>query len=445
MAFDYLSYLKEPRWLNVRLGLERIQGLLKLLGRPQDRLRFVHVAGTNGKGSVCAYTSSILQKAGYKVGMLTSPYIERLEEQMQINGECIDGRDLSEVTLKIKEAADAMPEHPTEFELICAASLLWFAQNNCDIVVLEVGLGGRLDATNVIESPEVCVITRMGLDHTDYLGSTIEAIAEEKAGIIKEGSTVVTCSQTKEVLSVLRSVAAQRHATLKVCEDEQIVPCDFQLNRGQCSSNGQALPMRTFSYGGTSFETALLASYQPYNAALAIEAAYALRDKGWSITDRALKEGIAVARWPGRFEVVGKNPLTIVDGGHNSQGAQVLVSTLNDVLPGEKCVFVMGVLADKDYVSMVDTVAPMSDTFVVSTPDNPRALEAKTLANVIVKAWDTLGCSEGKRVVCTSSGVQALTTAREIAGKQGVVCAFGSLYALKDYREAMRQYEGATD
>ena len=380
MPFDPIAYINEPRWMESRLGLDRIRELLDRLGRPQDRLKFVHVAGTNGKGSTCAYLASILQAAGLRTGLFTSPYLITFEERIRVDGVNIALDQLAEVALLVKEQAEAMTDHPTEFELMTAVALVHFARQGCDIVVLEVGLGGRLDSTNVIDAPEAAVIARIGLDHTKLLGTTLAAI-------------------------------------------------------GAVDWNAPGAPVRSFSYGRfANLRTKLLGSYQPSNAALAIETAVALRERGWRISDEAVRQGVADAAWPGRFEIVRAGegePTIVVDGGHNPQGAQALVDSLVDVFPGRKPVFIIGVLEDKDYPVMLETVLPHGSAFVAVAPDNPRALPASKLARAI--RWtgqDLLGCSACVNPYVARDMADALAHARELAGPDGLICSFGSLYSV---------------
>ena len=392
-AFDPVAYINDPAWHSSCYGLERIESLLDRMGRPQDKLKFVHVAGTNGKGSTSAYISSILTQAGYKTGLFTSPFIITFEERIRVNGEMISPKDLREVTLFVREHAEAIAretgEHPTEFELMTAVALEHFARSACDIAVLEVGLGGTLDSTNVIPSPEVCAITRIGLDHTALLGDTYEQIASQKAGIIKHGASVVSYPQDDE--GATRAIAAAAQAA-----DCTVTMPDFaQLKVGEV--NGQA--MRSFDYCGKAYQTSLLGSYQPCNAAMAIECALRLRERGWKISDDDIERGIARARWQGRFEIVetGESgfgdsgeiaeqdgeikseggcrkagPVILVDGGHNPQGAQVLADSLRDLFPNKKILFVMSVLADKDYQSMIENVIDIADGFICVTPSSAR-------------------------------------------------------------------------
>lgn len=442
MDFDPIAYINTPRWQASRLGLERIRELLERLGRPQDRLKFVHVAGTNGKGSICAYLASILSAAGHRTGMFTSPYIERFEERIRVDGVMISPDELRDVTLAVREHAEAMAEetgdHPTEFELMTAVALEHFARCGCDIVVLEVGLGGRLDSTNVIDAPEACVIARIGLDHTALLGNTLAAIAGEKAGIVKEGSAVVSWPQEPEAMAVIEHAAAEHGCELRM-------PDFAQLEEGAVKWGDGASPFRPFSYKEwADLRTGILGSYQPQNATVALEAVDVLRGRGWRIPDEAVRAGVAQTRWPGRFEIVegGSSPdgfAIVVDGGHNPQGARALADSLAEVFPGRRSVFVIGVLEDKDYPRMLEDVLPLGSAFVCVTPDNPRALPAHKLARAI--RWtgqDLLGCSACVNPVVARDFEDAIRRARELAGSDGLICAFGSLYSVAALKEAVR-------
>ena len=470
MDFDPIAYINEPRWQESRLGLGRIRALLDRMGRPQDRMRFVHVAGTNGKGSTCAFLSSILQASGYRTGLFTSPFIETFEERIRVDGANIALADLTAVTLAVKDHAEALAaetgDHPTEFELMTAVAVEHFARSGCDIAVLEVGLGGRLDSTNVIDAPEVAVIARIGLDHTALLGTTLAAVAGEKAGIVKPGSRVVSWPQEPEAMAVVERA-------VETCGDQLIVPDFSQLRAGaveraeDAAADGSEASGATFNRPGTcapdlpiqnvsretfvrlfsykhftDLETRLLGSYQPANAALAIEAALALRAGGWDIPDDAVRAGVAQASWPGRFEVLPHKPgepAFVIDGGHNPQGAQALADSLRDVFPGKKPVFVIGVLEDKDYPAMLEAVLPLGSAFVCVAPENPRALSAAKLARAI--RWtgqDLLGCSACVKPYEARDFDDALAKARALAGPDGLVCAFGSLYSVGAFKERLK-------
>ena len=433
-AFDPIAYMTQPRLLTISLGLTRIRRLMQLLGNPHQQLRFVHIAGTNGKGSTAAYIHSILCSAGYKTGLFTSPYIINFEERIRINDASIPLNVLHDIGLRVRDAAlrvqQECNEHPTEFELITAAALLYFAQERCDIVVLEVGLGGRLDSTNVISTPDVAVITRIGLDHMALLGSTCEEIAHEKAGIIKDGGHVVAWNdENASVNKVFQDACRTHHATLIMPSFEQ-VQC---LGITELSVPYENV-MQRFSYQGERYETHLLGSYQPYNAVLAIEAARVLRSRGFTIPQTALHEGIASARWLGRFDVhstCNEWRCVVCDGGHNPQGARALAQSIDRAFPHTKCVFVMSVLADKNYEAMIDALLDYACLWVCVTPPSSRALSA----------YDACACVSRKAhernatfSVCEAHSYDdAITIIQNSAASQGVpVIFFGSLYALKD-------------
>ena len=470
-AFDPIAYMTQPRLLTISLGLTRIRRLMHLLGNPQQQLRFVHIAGTNGKGSTAAYIRSILCSAGYKTGLFTSPYIINFEERIRINDASIPLNVLHDIGLRVRDAAlrvqQECNEHPTEFELITAAALLYFAQERCDIVVLEVGLGGRLDSTNVISTPDVAVITRIGLDHMALLGSTCEEIAHEKAGIIKDGGHVVAWNdENASVNKVFQDACRTHHATLIMPSFEQ-VQClgitELSVAHEEAAPLApEAVPlapeaaplvpvlepsvpepvpsvpyenvMQRFSYQGERYETHLLGSYQPYNAVLAIEAARVLRSRGFTIPQTALHEGIASARWLGRFDVrstCNDWRCVVCDGGHNPQGARALAQSIDRAFSHTKCVFVMSVLADKNYEAMIDALLDYACLWVCVTPPSSRALSAQDACACVSRKAHERNATFS---VCEAHSYEdAITIIQNSAASQGVpVIFFGSLYALKD-------------
>ena len=297
-------------WRGSRPGLSRVRELLHRLGDPQDGLQFVHIAGTNGKGSTAAMLASILRAAGYTAGLFTSPYLERFAERMQVNGVPVPDAEFAAVCEALQPCIAAMDDPPTEFELVTAAAMLWFRRRGCDVVVLEVGLGGRLDATNVIAAPACAVITNIGLDHTEILGDTLEQIAREKAGILKPGTRAVSYPQTPEVRAVLHEICAQRGIPLTEVDAAAIAPLTDGVD-------GQA-----FTYRGAEYTLPLLGAHQLRNAAVALETVTALRARGWRIPDAAVRAGLAQVRWPARFELLRRAPWFVLDGGHNPQCIQ---------------------------------------------------------------------------------------------------------------------------
>ncbi len=461
-GFNPVEYINEPRWRASRPGLGRIVALMERLGNPQDSLRFVHVAGTNGKGSTCAYIANVLQAAGYKVGLFTSPYIETFEERIRVNGNNIAWDDLCSVTLDVQKQAEALAEetgdHATEFELMTAVALLHFARSACDIVVLEVGLGGKLDSTNVIKNPEVCVIARIGLDHTDLLGNTLAEIAAEKAGIIKPGVSVVTYPQEPEARDIIAVRASECGCDLHIADFSELSVGELTTQRTQKTrplglANKSKIPVptddkasdfdglknqlvRQFTYREHAYTTRLLGSYQPENAALAIEAIQVLKTRGWNITEENFQQGIAQTVWPGRFEVVPYQDFQlIIDGGHNPQGAEALANSLKSVFPGEEPVFIMSVLADKDYPAMIQQVIPLTSGFVCTTPNNPRALSAEELATAIRSEAVKEGTLMPVQTVASAEEALEAATKLAHAANTKLICVFGSLYSVGEYRK----------
>lgn len=418
---ESLDYINNSSWFGAKPGLERISELLEKLGSPQNGLKFIHIAGTNGKGSCAAMTAAVMKAAGYRTGLFTSPYLYSFNERMQINGKQIENDVLAEVMTRVCAVADGMDDHPTAFEIMTAAGLLWFSAQKCDIVVLEVGLGGRFDATNVISSPEVAVIMNIGLDHTEILGDTLEKIALEKSGIIKPGCDCVLYNQSEEVEAVIKSVCSEAGAVLHISAGDETEP-EFDSLDGQ-----------VFTYKGNSYAIPLLGAHQRRNTAVVIEVAEVLRAKGWTIEQSELEHGLYSVFWPARFEVLSDDPYFVLDGGHNPQCASTVVSNLADYFPGVKHVMLVGVLKDKDYEKLFSILNLASDEFFCVTPDNPRALKAQDLADYLARF--------GKPVtVCDTieDGVfSAADRAREI---DGMVCAVGSLYIAGEIRACLGMY-----
>ena len=417
-AQQAIEYIHSFFWKGSIPGLSRTQELLRRMGNPEKKLKFVHIAGTNGKGSTAAMTASILRKAGYRVGLYTSPYIYRFNERIQVNGEQIADEDVAAVAEYVKQYAETMEEKPTEFELVTAIGFEYFARQNCDIVVLEVGMGGALDSTNVIDTPEVAVITNIGLDHTDYLGDTVEKIAETKAGIFKENGHAVIYRGAPSVEEVFETLCAQRNGKLKKADFDSLVLRSHSLE-GQvfdCGSRKELfLP--------------LLGDHQLHNASVVLSIADSLIEKGWKISEQNIRDGIRDVSWPGRFDIVGRDPLFIIDGGHNPQCIDALVKNIRDYLANRKIIALTGVLADKDYGEMYKPMMPYIREFVCITPPNPRKLEATELAEHLRRVGATATPCE-----TIAAGVKLAT---EKAGKDGVVLCFGSLYTIGDIRNAL--------
>ena len=367
-----LEYIHSVKWQGSKPGLSRTRELLNALGNPEKELKFVHVAGTNGKGSTCACIASVLQCAGYRTGLYTSPYITRFNERMQVNGEQISDEELAPSTAEIRPHADAMEDLPTEFELITALGMKYFVSKKCDIVVLEVGMGGELDSTNVIDTPEVAVITAIGLDHSKQLGATLPVIASSKACIIKPGGDVVIYGGDEAVEAVIESACKKQGAKLHRPDFDKL------------NITGVDLDACRFDYGPyKGINLPLIGTYQPYNAAVAITALEVLRGRGYKISDADIVEGLDAVVWQGRFEGLGRNPVFILDGSHNPHGMQATAKSLGEHFKGRKIVFLTGVMADKDVAGMMSYIAPMAKCFVAVKPHNPRAMNPEELARIL--------------------------------------------------------------
>jgi len=390
------------------------------MGNPQNDLKFVHIAGTNGKGSTAAMTASILRKAGYRTGLYTSPYIYRFHERIQIDGQQISDEDLVAVTEYVKPLAESMAETPTEFELVCAIAFEYYKRKNCDIVVLEVGMGGEFDATNTIKTPEVAVITNIGLDHTDYLGSTLEEIARTKAGIFKENGHAVIYRGAPSVEQVFEQVCAEKNISLKKADFDGLVLRSHDLFGQEFDCGARK-----------NLQLPLLGDHQLHNAAVVLAVADTLKEIGWNITEENIYDGMRDVSWPGRFDIVSRDPLFIIDGGHNPQCVEALIKNIEDYLQGRKVIALTGVLADKDYGDMYQPVMPLVEQFVCITPDNPRKLEAEELAAHLQKA--------GAKAVACKSTRAGVIKAMELSGQDGVVLCFGSLYSIGAIHEALKE------
>ena len=419
MTFEELStFLHATSWQGSRLGLERMVELMALLGHPEQQLRFVHVAGTNGKGSIAAMLSSILTQAGYTTGLYTSPHLLQVNERMKINGIDISNEELLTLAESIRPAVEEMSDPPTEFERITAMALLYFQRRACQVVVLEVGLGGRLDATNVIPAPDAAVISNIALEHTAVLGNTLEQIAREKAGIIKPGSSVVLYHQNPAVEAVVRTACQRKGASLSITAPTQ----------GQMTS--RTLEGQTLAYRNRNkLFLHLPGSYQEENAFAVLDTVDVLiNEKGYHIPDEAVRRGLSRVRWPGRLEVLRRDPLVLVDGAHNPDGVEALTVCLKEYFPKKKLTFVMGVMADKNYGEMLHMVAPLARRFITVTPESERALSSAQLADQIQRQFH-IPAQDGGSI---SSGLSLALTR---CSPKDVICVFGSLYQAGMVRE----------
>ena len=404
------------------LGLEGMRELLNRLGNPQDELKFIHISGTNGKGSELAFLSEILTKSGYRTGRYISPTLYSYRERIQVDKEMIDRDSLASLTTKVKTAIDSMLadglQSPTVFEVETAISFLYFIQKQCDIVVLETGLGGTLDATNVVTTTVLEVIASIGMDHMMFLGNTLGEIAKNKAGIIKPNTAVVSAKQEPEAEEVVKKVSEEKHATLSIVDPEEIKDVHYRYER------------QSFSYKNwKNIEISLAGTYQIKNAALALEAVEALRRLGFELSEENVRKGMAGADWRGRFSVIHKDPVVVIDGAHNPAAATVLKESLEIYFKGKNLYYIFGVFADKDYEKVIELTAPLAKRIVtVQTPDNPRALPAEVLKKAVEKV--------NPNVTSADSVAKAVEEVKEMTTKDDVVIVFGSLSFLSLADEA---------
>lgn len=471
---EAMEFLEETKKYGSILGLQSIRNLMACLGNVQDQVPMVHIGGTNGKGSVGAMLSSVFAEAGYRVGRFNTPDVFSYEEEFLMNGEPIGKERLAAVFTKVAEACNRLVKagqpHPTRFEVETAAAFLWFCEEKCDIALVEVGMGGETDATNIIKRPLVSVLTSISMDHMKFLGNNPEEIARVKAGIIKEGCPVVTAAQSPEVMRVIESRCREKN-TFYVCASgeksgngaeskrvkDMVMQPDgtaaFAWNPGSswifrgdpacpennrksrndttCSENAgkfrndPACPEHT---EWISIQTGLRGTFQMENALCALEALRILQKDYPLVTERAVREGLAKTRWPGRLEPIGSAPDFYLDGSHNEGAVKMLRETLDIIYPDRRIIYIMGVLADKDYGKMIQTMFHQGDRVFTVTPQNPRALDGRELAGQLVRQnIDAFYCENVKDAV-----LYALREARET----DVILAFGSLSYLQEIRAA---------
>ncbi len=415
---EAVDYIESRAVFGSRPGFERINALLSALDHPEKGLKYVHVAGTNGKGSVCTTTANILIAAGYKTALFTSPFVSDFRERIQFDGKFIEKEALCRITERVKavvDKLDAEDNSPTEFEVITAIAFLYYKEENCDVVVLEVGLGGLLDSTNVIDVPLVSAIVSLSFDHMGILGNTIEEIATQKAGIIKDGGvTVVAPQSSSSALKVIVDTARKKNNKFIAADPSAITSISEDIN-------GQRV-----SYKGSLMTLPLLGPHQIDNLSVTLSIIEALREQGYEITDSDIISGVEVTRIPARVEVLSKSPLIILDGGHNEDGAHALRKTLLSYVNDKEKTLVIGVMEDKDVSSVVEHLSPLAKRIVTTTPSNDRAMKAEALAEK-AKAF----CSD---VTPCDDPCKAFDLARSLTSPSEALIVCGSLYLAGDVR-----------
>lgn len=427
---DYIEareYVKDAAKKGSVLGLENMKRLMKELDNVQDKIKTVHIAGTNGKGSTLAYISEILKKAGYKVGKYTSPAVFDYREMFLVNSEYISKGMYAKCIEKIKKAIDKMKseglETPTAFEIETALAFLCFYEEKCDIALIETGMGGDLDATNVINNTLLSIIAPISLDHMQFLGDSIGEIARHKSGIIKKNSAVVIASQTNEANSVIKEYAKKQKALVINCKNaynirfwEDKTTFDYTLSSEKTMCN---------------ITTKMLGDFQPENIVTAIETVDYLRKKGFEISDENILMGINDAIWHGRFEKISENPLIYFDGGHNPAAAKHIKKSLEIYFTNRKIVYIIGVLADKDYNSVLKITGAFADKIITITPNNARALSGEELRIIADRYNNNTECAESvEDAICKAS--------LYIKDEDGVIIVFGSLSYLREVKEIIK-------
>lgn len=419
---EALEFIHSRMKFGSQPGMERITALCEAFDNPQDKLKFVHVAGTNGKGSTCTMISNMLVAAGYKVGLFTSPFVVDFRERIQVNSEMIPKDAFAKIVEKIVPVIDELKKkniEPTEFEIITAAAFLYFLEENCDIVVLEVGLGGTLDSTNIIKKSEVSVITSISMDHTDILGDTLLEIAAHKCGIFKEGGHVVGYPQPD--FTVERFV--KEKAKEAGCSYTHSDLARIRLVREEFDGS-------TIIYAGCTFKIPLSGKHQIYNFSTAISAINVLKNNGWNVSAKNMIDGISALKMPARVEIVSKDPLVIIDGGHNAEGIDALCYALKKYYSDKKIIAVFGMMRDKNYKYCAEKLAPLCEKIYTTTVSNPRSLTAKELADEIK--------THGIKAKAVDNCAKAYEKALKKADKNSVVLVCGSLYLASDIKNLQK-------
>ena len=420
---ETLEYIHSSSSVFCKPGLDRINTLLDALGHPERDMKYIHIGGTNGKGSTSSMLAEILKAQGYRVGLYTSPYVRRFNERMRILGREITDEELVEITEHVRPIADSMADKPTEFELITAIAFEYFRRGGCEVVVLEVGMGGRLDSTNVIDSPLLSIITGISLDHVAFLGDTVEKIAFEKAGIIKNCCPVLFGGEDSGALSVIRKVAEEKNSPL------------YTVNYDSLSVKSSNLCGTEFSYKEKNgLKISLLGSYQPRNAAIVLEAVDILNERGLKISDESVRRGLAEATWSARFEIILKTPTVIFDGAHNAEGICAAVKSIKEYFGDKKLVVFTGVLSDKDYVAIAKSLSQIASHAFTITPDNPRALSADKYRDILAEFGVIATPCENIEEAIEKGVLTALEN-------DTALCCLGSLYTYSGVVDAINKYE----
>lgn len=422
---EVISYIGVNRGKGPKVSLDRMKWLMDQLGHPEKKSKFIHIAGTNGKGSTSAFLFSILREAGLQVGLFVSPHLEKINERIRINDTLITDEEFQIYTEKVAKAVDQFEEkvkteHYFAFEILTAVAFCYFADKSPDIVILETGIGGRLDSTNVITTPEMSVITSIGIDHIGLLGDTVEDIAREKVDILKAGGQMVSGPVPESVREVM-----DEHAQLVGGQIEYIDRQSIQMT--DIASDHQ-----TFAYqGGGPFTIHMMGPHQVENACVALKASQLLADKGWPLNDEIITKGLAKGFWPGRFEKIHENPLVYLDGAHNLPGVEKLMETIRIQFPSQKFTFVIGMMRDKQFEDMIELSLPLAEKYLVTSPDEQRGFDAEEIA-----AW--LRDEKHVEAIALPSVDEIKNYIEKVAHPDEIIIQFGSLYLVGALRAALK-------
>jgi dihydrofolate synthase/folylpolyglutamate synthase len=416
---DVISLVNTNRGDGRKENLKRMTRLMEKLGNPHKQSKYVHIAGTNGKGTTSAFMASILQAAGLKTGLFISPHLEVINERIRINNEYISDQDFISATETVAPFVDEVEKELGEtlysFEILTAVAFVYFSRQACDIIVLETGIGGRLDSTNVIDTPEVAMITSIGLDHVGMLGNTIEEIAKEKSGIIKENGSIAIFSASKKIRDIFEKKTIDEKGTLKIVDSQAVKITETSINGEQ------------FTYGSYgNFSLQMIGEHQVKNACLAIEAAIILQEKGWPITLENIKNGLKQSKWPGRMEKINHSPLIIIDGAHNEQGVDALSHNLEKLFPDKKLTFIVGMMKDKAYERMIGKIEEKAKKMYFVSPDPWRGFDAKEVSESMK--------NKEYEVDTLESVDETIDLLKDIPESETVIV-FGSLYLIGDIRK----------
>ncbi len=419
---EALDYIYDLTKYGIKLGLKNINYLLYLLGEPHKKLKIIHVAGTNGKGSTCSLISSILQSDGYKVGLYTSPHLVDFTERIKINHKTIGRKKVSELLERIKPYIEKVANtpsygHPTFFEVITSMAFLYFFEEQVDFLVLEVGLGGRLDATNVCE-PLISVITHIDYDHMDKLGNSLEEIAREKGGIIKPEGIVISSKQYEEAYNEIKKIADEKNSLIYSTGREinyEIVKSDI---------NGVIFDLKGIYHNYKNLHTPLLGRHQADNATTAITVIEALKIRGVNISEKAIRAGLEKVKWTGRLEIIQNNPTLILDGAHNPSGIRIVLQALEEIFTYHRLILVLAIFADKNYKKMIQIIAPKADLIITTKAKSPRAAPPQVIAK------EAAQYIEQNKIIVTENIPQAINCALSNSKKDDLICITGSLYTV---------------